>query len=170
MHSGRRRIKHEWRKLLSCGTPRREDQVVFDSFFVCAECNSKEDRAIWDKYVDGAGMTDQYEKTYKAKHGVDLAKARAGHESDPNFVPPPDDEVLWYEAVAAHIKDKASFVEAVAMVSVKQKDPVSRIGELEQVKVKGDTATGHARVTAVPRAENRHAKTTKLTRRSSFDE
>jgi len=36
----------------------------------------------------------EYEKRYKQKQGIDLAKERAGHEHDPNFRPSPSDRDL----------------------------------------------------------------------------
>ena len=57
--------------------------------------HSKEASAIVKKYVDGAAINDDYEKRYKKKHGIDIAKLRAGREHDATFVPPPHDEQLW---------------------------------------------------------------------------
>ncbi len=89
-----------------------------------------------------AGIEEEYEKKYKAKHGIDVAKLRAEHGHDPKFEPPVRDDELWVDAVAAHIKDKVGFVEAVAKVS--NTDTTSPLGELEDVTVKDDTAAGRA--------------------------
>jgi hypothetical protein len=100
-----------------------------------------------NKYVDPALFAD-YEKDYKKKHGIDFAKFMAEHQHD-RTPPPTHDEQLWRAAVVAHIKDKAGFVEAVATLS---KDPVwPPLGELDRLFVQGDTATGHAKETLVPR-------------------
>ena len=92
-----------------------------------------------------------YERKYKDKHGVDLAKIGAGHESDPKFVPSNSDRDLLRDAVAAHVKDKTGFFEAVA--KLQEKKTVSPLGELEELTVEGNSATGHAKVTIVPDVE-----------------
>ena len=77
-------------------------------------------------------------------------RSSAGHENDPTFVPPPHDDQLWRDVVVANVKDKAGFFEAVAKLS--EKDPVWPVGDLEQVVVQSDTATGRAKLTFVPSA------------------
>jgi hypothetical protein len=143
------RGKRELRKLFSLLTPEAQSHAVFESFFECTERGSKQTGAIVTKYVDLATLNDDYENQYKKKHGVDLAKVQAGHENDPTFVPPPHDEQLWRDAVVARVKDKAGFFEAVAKLS--EKNPVSPLGDLEELAVHGDTATGHAKMTILPR-------------------
>jgi hypothetical protein len=63
---------------------------------------------------------------------------------------------LWRDAIVAHVKDKAGFFEAVVKYlherSAKRHDerPVSPLADLEDLDVRGDTATGHAKETIVP--------------------
>ncbi len=145
--------KGDWRKLFSCYTPRVQDGVVCESLFGSAERNSEEDLAILKKYVDLAGINEEYKSKYKAKHGVDLAKlvAEHEHEHDPKFKPPARDDELWVHAVVAHIKDKVGFVEAVAKVSEVKLYPK---GDLDGLLVRGDTASGHAKETILPDVEH----------------
>ena len=84
------RSKRDWRKCFSCLTPEEQNNAVFESFFECAESNSKESRAICKKYgLDEAALNDALEKTYKAKHGVDVAKSGARTQSGAKSGPPP---------------------------------------------------------------------------------
>ena len=144
------RDKHAARMVFSLLTPQAQSDAVFETFFACAEQGSQEMGPIVPKYVDLATLGDDYEKQYKKKHGVDLAKLQAEHKNDPTFVPPSQDEQLWRDVVAAHIKDKAGFYEAVAKhfderdAKRHEEKPVSPLGDLEQVVVQDDTATGHA--------------------------
>ncbi len=143
--------KRDRRKLFACYTPRVQDFIVCNSYFVCVERNSKEDIAALNKYVDEARIKQEYEKKYEAKHGVDLGKLLKEHGNDPNFVPPPRDDQLWVDAVVANVKNKLEFVEAVAKVT--ERKPVPRRGDLEGLVIQGDTATGHAKETLLPDVE-----------------
>jgi hypothetical protein len=152
------RMNREDRNLFSLLTPEAQNDAVFESFFACMEQGSKEMGPIVPQYVDLATLGDDYEKQYKKKHGIDLAKFRAEHEHDRTFVaPPPHDDQLWRDVVAAHIKDKAGFFEAVAKhfderdAKRHEEAPVSPLGELEQVVVHDDMATGHAKMTILRR-------------------
>jgi hypothetical protein len=136
------RENREWRTCFSFLTPEAQNDAVFEDFFACAEHASKEEHAIVKEYVDGTTLNDDYEKKYKEKHGIDLPKLRAGRETDPTFVPPPPDRDLLRDVVAAHVKDKAGFFEANAKLS--EKNPVSPLGDLEQLVIDDDTATGRA--------------------------
>jgi hypothetical protein len=142
------RGSRDTRTCFSCLTPVMQDEVVFQTFFECAERNSKEDQALIKSQIDLSAANDDYEKRYKVKHGIDLPKVRAGHENDPKFVPPANDDGLLRDAVAAHVKDIPGFVEAAAKLSKER--PVSPLGDLRDLVVQGDTATGHAKVTIVP--------------------
>jgi hypothetical protein len=153
------RDKRDSRVVFSLLTPEAQNDAVFESFFACMEQGSKEMGPNISQYV-GIGIAtleDDYEKQYKEKHGIDLAKVRAGHENDPKFVPPPHDEQLWRNAVASHVKDKAGFCEAVAKhfderaANRHEENPVWPLGDLEHLVVQGDTATGSAKETILPR-------------------
>ena len=54
-------------------------------------------------------------------------------------------------ALAAHVKEKAGFFEGVSRLF--EEKTASPLGELEELAVEGDTATGHAKVTKVPDVE-----------------
>ncbi len=142
-------------KYFSLLTPETQNGAVFEAFFECAMVG-RETVPITSKYVDEAAIENDYEKQYKAKHHIDFAKAYAGHEHDPKFVPPPHDGQLFCDAVAAHVKDKAGFYDAVAKYfkerAAKHHDepPICPLGDLEELTVQGDTATAHAKVTILP--------------------
>jgi hypothetical protein len=151
------REKREWGKLFSLLTPQAQKDAVFEDFFSCTMSNSGEAAAIIRKYVDGAEANSEYEQRYKKKHGIDLAKHRAGHETDPKYVPPEHDDQLWRDVVAAHVKDKAEFNAAVAKyfderdAERHEVEPVMPLGKLEHLVVHDDTATGSAKQTVLPR-------------------
>jgi hypothetical protein len=156
------RGKREWGKLFSLLTPEAQNAAAFEEFFSCTMSDSggadTEATMIVKKYVDLGTIQDDYEQKYKKKHGIDLAKHRAGHETDPKYVPPKHDEQLWRDVVAAHIKDKAGFFEAVAKhfderdAKRHEVNPVMPLGELEHLVVHDDTATGNAKETILPRS------------------
>jgi hypothetical protein len=149
--------KREWRKVFSLLTPEMQNDAAFESFFACMEQGSKEMGPIVPQYVEVATLNEDYQRQYKKKHGIDLAKVEQGHENDPTFVPPPLDEQLWRDVLAAHIKDKAGFCEAVAKhfdernAKRHEVDPIMPLGDLEHLVVNDDTATGSAKKTILPR-------------------
>jgi hypothetical protein len=131
-----------------------QNNAVFEDFFSCTMSDPNKDSeaaVIVKKYVDLAAIQDDYEQRYKKKHGVDVAKVRAGREQDPTFVPPAHDDQLWGDVVAAHIKDKAGFNEAVAKhfderaAKRHESNPVMPLGDLEHLAVHDDTATASAK-------------------------
>ena len=136
-----------------CLTPEAQNEATFEVFFACAESNSERDLAIAKKYVDLASIDGDYDKRYKEKHGVDLGKHRAGHENDPNYVPPASDRDLLRDTVASHVKDKAGFFEAVARLS--EGAPGPPLGDLEKLIVNGGTATGRAKIALPPKPGER---------------
>jgi WD40 repeat protein len=153
------------RKLFSLRTETRRNSIVFDAYFKCRENQDAETtrghRAaaaaigqIVGKYVDAATLEDDYQKQYKEKHGMDLKELRVDHQNNkkPATLARHDDP-LWRDIVAAHVKDKAGFVEAVAKYFQKR-DPkqsdyyaITPLGGLEQLVVEGDTAKGRAKFT-----------------------
>ena len=156
------------RKIFSLWTPKVQDTAVFESFFACGErggadtitghtAEANEISQLFGKYIDGRTLEEDYYKEYKKKHGVDLKKFMTEHQHDKAPVtPPPQDDQLWQDAVAAHIKDKAGFVAAVAK-HFKERDakrhtepPVLPLGDLEHLAVHGDTASGTAKETILP--------------------
>lgn len=148
--------KREWRKVFSLLTPEMQNDAAFESFFA-SMMHPKETGLIVPQYVDVATLNEDYQKQYKKKHGIDLAKFEQEHENDPTFVPPPHDEQLFRDVLAAHIKDKAGFYEAVAKC-FDERDarrhelgPIMPLGDLEHLVVNDDTATGTAKQTILPR-------------------
>ena len=112
--------------------------------------------SIVSKYFDPVPFED-FQKQYKKEHRIDYAKAMAAYQKDPMNAANPDDLQLKVDVVAAHVKDKAGFVEAVAKHFVESAakrhtlDPVDPLGDLEHLFVKGDIASGLAKITILPK-------------------
>lgn len=169
------RVKRDARKLFNLFTTKIQDHMVFESFFSCMErqgadaitghgSESGQIGRLVDKYVDVATLDSDYEKQYKKKHGIDLAKVFAEHQHEQGFVPPPHDEQLYRDVVALHVKDKVGFVEAVGKYfderAAKRQEttPVWPLGDLENLVVQSNTATGRAKMTILPRAGEKQKK------------
>ncbi len=135
------RSMQQWRKVFSLLTAESQDDLVFESFFACAVHDTKETRAIVKKYLDEAAFDAALKEGYKKRYGIDAdtedgaAKIQSLGDSD---------RPLLVEVLAGQIKDKAEFVEAVT--NTQEKAPIPTLGKLEQLVVKGDTATGRALV------------------------
>jgi hypothetical protein len=140
------RAKKDMRSVFPLLTPEAQDHCVAESFFSCMEAGSKRTGDVVPKFVDGAALTDDYDKAYKKKH--DVATAKREQRKNPTSAPPPHDGQLWNEVVVAHVKDKVGFCEAVEKLF--GNNPVEPLGDLEQVAVDGDTATGKAKLTLGP--------------------
>ena len=133
------RAKREWRTVFSTLTFKVQNDVVFECFFGCMEHGAKADGLVIQEYLKG-DIGGEYEKRYKQEYG--------GHEHDPNFTPPPSDRDLLRDVVAEHVKDKAGFFDAVEKLHV---DTIRPLGDLTQVAIKGNTATGRTKITHIPR-------------------
>ena len=131
--------KRDWRKCFYLGTPKFQDDRVYEAYVLCRLFRSKEGLAVVRKYlVNGATINDEYNRKYKDKHGIDLASLVAEHGDDPLFrFPEPDDDLLG-DVVAAHIKDKPAFYSAVCDLFEHNRP----FEELKQVVVKADTRRG----------------------------
>ncbi len=149
------RAKRDARTIFSLSTPQVQSDTVFESLFSCMErqgadaitgrrSEAEEIGRIVGKYFDDQAAVDEYNKQYKKKHGTDPRT-------------PPHNDQLWYDAVTAHVKDKAGFVEAVAKhfeestAKRHEENPISPLGDLEHLVVQGDTATGSAKETILRR-------------------
>ncbi len=151
------REKRDYRTIFLLSSPKRQNDAVYEAFFACMEQGSKEMGPLVPKYVDMTALGEDYEKQYKKKHGIDFAKFSAEHQHDQTFVPPPPhDDQLWYDAVVSHVKDKLGFCLAVGK-HFDERDaknhavgPISPLGDMEHLVVKGDTATGRAKETLLP--------------------
>lgn len=141
------RDEKDSRKVFSLLTPRKQNSMISGAFFFCAIRPSEETRAIVNRFVDGTGLEDEYNRRYQEKHGIDIAKFKAEHEQDPDYTPLPLDKDLQDEVFAGHVKDKAGFYEAAAKLADGRVHP---LGRLEQVDIQGDTATGRAESRAIP--------------------
>ena len=160
------RASRDWRKVFFCLTPDGQKNAVFEAFFGCAERGSEEDLATLKTYgLDEATLKDTLKNEYKARHGVypddatlleaidrqygaDAPGAGAiknAAESEAAMLA--RKEAVVRNLVVVHVKDKAGFFEAAAKLS---KRSVSPLGDLEWVIVRGDAATGSAKLTYIP--------------------
>ena len=142
------RDKRDARAVFSLLTPEAQSDAVFETVFSCMErqgtdaitgrrSDAKEIGRIVEKHFDYPAVVDDYNTQYKKKHGTDPKTS-------------PHDDKVWYDAVTAHVKDKAGFYVAVTKhfeeraAKLHEEKPVSPLGDLEHVVVQDDTATGHA--------------------------
>jgi hypothetical protein len=153
--------------------------LVFEANFACEDAGGAKFESLKKVRQEfGASEADlgrRYLEGYKRKHGhgeeIDkyLAKAVPYWESkkkaargtktrESDAVPAPDgaavatlpnDEELVREALFGATKDKVGFFTAVQKVLEEGRTP-NIIGDLEQVAIEGDKATGRAKITIVP--------------------
>ena len=134
------REKRDWCKCFSLLTPEAQNDALFESFFACGMHDSKESRAILKKYgLDDAAVGDALRKKYKEKYGIDIDTAEGAASV---ALLGDSDRDLLVDVVAAHVKDKAGFFEAE--INQFEKNPVSPLGDLDQLVIDDDTATGRA--------------------------
>lgn len=142
--------RRDYRMCFSLLSLERQDDAVFEAFFACA-MHPQKTNAILKRYgVDEATLTSDLRREYEAKHGVEPAGDKAlDDDLDKEYeaahgVPPASRRDVMCDVLRRRIKDKAGFYEAAVNLLVDH--PPSPIGDLEQVTVKDDTATGRATV------------------------
>jgi hypothetical protein len=145
------RARRDWRTCFYLLTREVQDYAVFESYFSCAINDSKDTNAILKRFaVDEATLTSDLRREYKAKHGVEPADDKSLQDAlekeykAQHGVPPDSPHDVMSDILSRRIKDKAGFCESAA--NVLSDRPASPIGDLEQVVVQDDTATGHASV------------------------
>src|SRR5262245_12748820 len=139
------RRKREWRKCFDCLTPESQKDMMFEIFFACAMSDSSEVAAMCKKYIGGRDtFNEDYERRYKEKHGVSIEEVRAKEQTEePRGPTATSDRDLLVEVLNAHIQDKAGFYESAANL-LEQGESYEPLGELKQLTVEGDTASGQA--------------------------
>jgi hypothetical protein len=139
------RRKREWRKCFDCLTPDSQKDQMFEIYFACGMSSSNEVAAMCKKYIgERETFNDDYERRYKEKHGVSIEDVRAKEQTEkPRGPTATSDRDLIVEVLNAHIQDKAGFYEAAANL-LNQGDNYEPLGELKQLTVEGDTASGQA--------------------------
>ena len=133
------RRKKEWRKCFDCLTPDAQKSMVFELVFQCGLGGSERAPLIVKEFVDDKLQSD-FDKKFKEKFGMDHATFREKLRSDPNVAAQETSEhQLLCDVVAAHVRDRAGFFEAVSNLFDQGDEP---LGELKQIMVDGDTASG----------------------------
>ncbi|REK19457.1 MAG: hypothetical protein DWQ37_01275 [Planctomycetota bacterium] len=164
----------DWRSLYFLCTRELQQELVFEAAFKCYEVGDADSatRRIEEKFgASEADLTKKYYESYKRKHGhgdvIDKylakaiphleAKAGSGVETDESQFSEeaaavkalPADKELQIQAVYDATKDKVGYFAAVQeMVQSGRKPNV--IGDLKELVVDGDTATGHATILKRP--------------------
>jgi hypothetical protein len=136
--------KGEWRKCLDCYTPDAQKNMMFELIFSCGVGGSEIGGPLLvKKFVDAKWATDYHQK-FEEKFGMDPATFREKMRTDPTVAAmEAAQHQLLCDVVAAHVKDKAGFFEAVRNMYDRGHD-YGHLGELKQVTVEGDTASGQA--------------------------
>lgn len=167
----------DWRTVYFMSTSEVQRNMVYEAEFVCVAAKDPAIKAIQKVFSPTEGMVGKrYWEEYKRKHGhaevIDKCLAKAipywelkdkgagGTEAGQagTAPPPPEcaamdalpkDEELFRQALYDATKDKVGFIAEVQKLDRKRRKP-DIIGDLEQVTIKDDTATGQARITGVP--------------------
>jgi hypothetical protein len=170
----------DWRTLYFLHTPEAQRDMVFEAVFVCLMHDSEKPHpliSVQEEYgASEAAFGKRYYEGYKKKHGhaelIDryLAKAiphwesndkgAGGSETAQNDTtePPPEfaavsalpkDDELTRQALFDATKDKVRFFAEVQKIVSEGRKPTV-FGQLEHIIIKGDTATGQARLTFSP--------------------
>jgi hypothetical protein len=134
--------KRDWRTYFDCLTPDSQKNMMFELVFRCGLGGSEKAPLIVKKFVDEKWPSD-FQKRFKEKFGMDHATFREKLRKDPTVAAMETSEhQLLCDVVAAHVRDKAGFFEAVS--NLFGGDNYEPLGELKQVTVEGDTASGQA--------------------------
>jgi hypothetical protein len=164
----------EWRTLYFLFSPEVQRDVIFQFLFTCVAAeNIPEVRAIRKKFGPREASTAiLYYEAYKKKHGhaelIDKCLQEAipywkakDEETDSNeqraIIPPscaamdalPKDDALVRQAVYDATKDKVTFFVEVQKLDRKRAKP-DIVGDLKDVAIKDDVATGRAKITVEP--------------------
>jgi hypothetical protein len=143
------RIKRDWSKIFFLLTPDAQNDALFEGYFECGIRDSKESNAILSKYgLDDASLKIPLRKEYQEKYGVDIATLDENSHGEATRTPPSLDRESVVEFVSAQVKDKVGFFGSVANLS--RDIPVAPLGDLEQVVIHNDAATGGATMTTAP--------------------
>jgi len=128
--------KSDWHRRFRCLTPNARRKTLFELFFQCAESGSAQAQQIVTDYIgDRAMFQDEYRRKHQAKYGKAASPPCAG----------PTDMDLFTDTLYSRIEDKAGFYAAVSTFFLGS-DSAPPIGELEQLVVDGDKATGRSKV------------------------
>lgn len=180
----------DWRTFYFLFTTKAQRDLVFEANFACEDAGGAKFESLkkirQELGAREAALGKRYLEEYKRKHGhaeaIDkyLAKAVPYWESknkgtgasktgESDAIPAADkaavddlpvDEELARAALYDATKDKVGFFTAVQKVLGEDRK-ANIIGDLEQVAVKGDKATGRAKITILPtRGESRPAAET----------
>jgi hypothetical protein len=167
----------DWRAFYFLFTPEAQRDMVFEAEFVCGVRNDPALKVIQKRFGPAeAAVGQRYWKEYKRKHGhaevIDTFLLKAipywerkeqlggGKETAQAGTVPrppesavmddlPDDEELLRQAVYDATKNKVAYFAEVQKLVGKGRKP-NIVGDLEQVAIKGDTATGRVTITVVP--------------------
>ena len=189
--------RRDWRTLYFLFTPKVQRDMVFEAYFACGELDDPKLKAVQKTFgCSEAALRKRYLEEYKRKHGhneeidkylAEIEKATADAESNKRGAEPtkkeisdmapspaeaavnalPNDEDLLRQVLYDLTKDKVGFFTAVQEVLEKRRK-LNVIGDLEEVTIKGDTATGRAKITIVPKPGESPPKVDKIDKTFKF--
>lgn len=153
--------RRDWRACFPLLSREGQDDAVFEAYFsLMMDPQDEQSYAVLKRYgVDETTLTRDLKREYKAKHGVEPAddkalldflekeyKAKHGVDAPESRDTWSRELDLWYrdiwtDVLWRHIKDKAGFYAAAVNLAL-EKYPDPPLGDLEQVAVQNDTATG----------------------------
>jgi hypothetical protein len=135
-------LKRDWRTYFDCLTPETQKNMMFELIFRCGLGGSEKAPLIVKKFVDDEWASD-YQEKFQEKFGMDHATFREKLRSDPSVAALESSEhQLLCDVVAAHVRDKAGFFEAAN--NLFNRGDYDPLGELKQLTVEGETASGQA--------------------------
>jgi len=141
--------KRDWRKCFDCFTPDRQKNGIFELVSQCRTVDAQTGGPlILKKFVDANWEAD-FKRKYQEKFGME-PKNIYGYPTVYGSLKPAEHQ-LRCDILAAHVKDKAGFVEAVCNLPERVRG-YPPPGRLMQVTVDGDTATGKAEMISESKA------------------
>jgi hypothetical protein len=148
--------KHEWQLRYRCLTPVSQRKVVYWVFLLCGMSDSAEAKQLQSTHMgDRDKLFQEYRQRYLAKHGeLAFTPEQTGIK----------DETLFIDTLFSLVEDREGFYAAVSKL-FGDSGHSSPIGELRDVIISGDFATGVGTVTISSTTSREDSKEKVETRR-----
>ena len=151
--------KRDYPTIFLLSSPKRQSDAVYEAFFACTEQTFQEMGPIIPKYVDMVGLSNDYNEQYrKARDRSRKAPSRSRATRTPLGRARPAmigcGTTRWFPTSRIR-QDSLRRLPSTRITRWPKPgaalDPISPLGELEDLSVQGDTATAHAKMTILPR-------------------